>query len=175
MLTAGIALTSMGESIGTSLGQLMRSALTIPRGRLLDAATLTHSFADLAMQALLAIAPVLLLTMVAAVGAPLALGGWSFSGTALTPDFSRLNPLAGIGRMFALRSWVELGKALAKFGIVGIAAWLVLRNNLDALLGLGMQSVDVAIGQAMALAGKALILLTASLILIAAVDVPFQL
>ncbi len=35
------------------------------------------------------------------------------------PDFSRLSPLQGLGRMFSTHSLVELGKAIAKSLLVG--------------------------------------------------------
>src|SRR5690606_21584551 len=147
----------------------------VTREQAFDVSALTRSFAELAIAALRAIAPVLLVTLVAALAAPLAIGGWAISGKPITPDFKRLSPAAGIRRMFSLRSWVELGKALAKFGVVAIAATVVLYLNTGRLMGLGSESIHAAIGHAITLAGHALIALTAALVLIAAVDVPFQL
>ncbi|MEO6078217.1 MAG: flagellar biosynthesis protein FlhB [Steroidobacteraceae bacterium] len=175
MLTAGIALQMVGESVARKLGGMMSFGLAIPRERVFDTGAMAQAFGELSSMALLAIAPVLLLTLVAALGAPLALGGWSFSGSSLAPDFSRLNPASGLQRMLSLRSWVELGKALGKFAIVGGAGALVLWLNLDQLMGLGSEPIHAAIGHSMAVAGKALIALTAALVLIAAIDVPFQL
>ena len=62
------------------------------------------------------ILPILGATFVAALAAPLAIGGWNFSGEALMPQFSRLNPATGLGRMFSARGLVELGKGIAKVG-----------------------------------------------------------
>ena len=81
----------------------------------MDERLLAGAFGDLALMALYAVAPVLLLTLIAAVGAPMVLGGWSFSTKAMTPDFSRLNPASGVARMVSVRSWVELAKSLGKF------------------------------------------------------------
>jgi flagellar biosynthetic protein FlhB len=175
MVTAGIALMMLGESMGAQLGELMRSGLRLSRAQALDASQLTAIFGGAAASALRAVAPVLLVTMAAALAAPLSLGGWAFSPGALAPDFSRLNPAAGLARMFALRSWVELGKALGKFAVVGAAGAIVLWINLDKLMGLGSEPIQMAIAHAMSLAGQALIALTAALALIAAIDVPFQL
>ena len=175
MITAGIALKMIGDSAGSQLGHMMRAGLSIPREKLMDERLLAGAFGDLALMALYAVAPLLGLTMVAAIGAPMVLGGWSFSAKALSPDFSRLNPVSGVARMFSIRSWVELAKSLAKFAIVGGAGTLVLWLNMDALLGLGREPVHAAIGHAMSITGAALIALTCALVLIAAVDVPFQL
>jgi flagellar biosynthetic protein FlhB len=175
MITAGIALMSMGEAIGTRLGLMMRAALSVPRDTALDAGQMTAALSQHMLAALLAVVPVLAVTMVAALGAPMSLGGWSFSTSAMAPKFERLDPVAGIGRLFQLRAWVELGKALAKFGVVALVATIVLWMNLDALLGLGGEPIERAIGHAMSITGQALIALTGALILIAAIDVPFQL
>jgi flagellar biosynthetic protein FlhB len=120
-------------------------------------------------------APVLLAITLAAIIAPLALGGWSFSGQAMAPQLNRLNPLEGIKRMFAMRSFVELGKAMAKFGIVAVIATIVLWNDAAALMGLGREPLEQAIGHAVQISGKALLLVSAGLLVIAGFDVPYQL
>ncbi len=175
MLIAGIGLKIVGDSVARQLGDMMRGGLTISRERIYDEGAMVRAFGELSAMALHAVTPVLVLTLIAAIGAPLALGGWSFSGKAISPDFSRLSPMQGLQRMLSLRAWVELGKALGKFAIVGIAGAMVLWFNLDQLMGLGGEPIHAAIGHAMSIAGQALIALTAALVLIAAIDVPFQL
>ena len=50
--------------------------------------------------------------------------------------------------MFAMRSLVELAKALAKFGVVAVIAVIVLWNDAPALLALGREPLEQAIGHA---------------------------
>src|SRR6185437_8114713 len=85
-----------GFGLGYSREALFSDALP---GRVLHAAL---------REALALFAPVAL----AAFAAPLLLGGLNFSGKALEPKFERLDPIKGLGRIFALRGLVELGKAL---------------------------------------------------------------
>ena len=174
-LTAGIALQSMGNTMGERLGTLMRSGLSLTRAQTMDPAQMMVLLGSEALDALLTIGPVLALTAFAAVSAPLVLGGWSFAASAIAPDFSRLDPAAGLGRMFSARAAVELGKALAKFAVVATAGIIVMRGNSAALLGLGAEPIHAAIGHAVNISGQALTSLTAALIVIAAIDVPFQL
>jgi flagellar biosynthetic protein FlhB len=175
MVSAGALLTLGGNAVGGKLGALMRTGLSISRDQIFDSGAVTHALGAQSLAALWAVAPVLSITLLVALGAPLALGGWAFSGKAVTPDFSRLSPTSGLERMVSARSWMELGKALAKFAVVGGAGALVLWLNADRLLGLGAEPVDTAIVHAIQMAGEALIALTAAMVLIAAVDVPFQL
>jgi flagellar biosynthetic protein FlhB len=175
MLTAGLGMQTLGGALGERLAGVMRQGLQLTREQVLDPSQMLTVLAQTSFSALLAIAPILLLTMVAAVGAPLVLGGWAFSGSVMLPKFERLDPSAGIGRMFSARAGVELAKALAKFGVVGTAGVIVLMVNFHALMGLGSEPVGAAIGHAISLSGQSLIALTAALIFIAAIDVPFQL
>jgi flagellar biosynthesis protein FlhB len=175
MVAAGIVLTMYGDSIGRQLGDVMRGGLTVSREQAFDVTAMSRTFSRLSLAALYAIAPVLLITMVAALAAPLAIGGWAPSSKALAPDLKRLSLMGGIQRMVSLRSWVELGKALAKFAVVGLTGALVIYLNIDRMMALGSEPIHAAIGHAIQLSGHSLIALTGALVLIAAVDVPFQL
>lgn len=175
LMTGGVALSSLGGQVGGDLYGIMRRGLTLSREQALDATQMVPTLSDAAWEGLLAMVPVLGLLLLAAVLAPLVLGGWSFSTEALMPQFNRLNPLAGIKRMFAMRSLVELMKALAKFGIVATVAVLVLWQNTPALLALGREPTAQAIVHAVELSGQGLILISAGMLLIAGFDVPYQL
>src|SRR5690606_7580000 len=98
----------------------------------------------------------------------------SFSAKLLAPKGERLNPLAGLKRMFSIKALVELLKALAKFLVVLVMALVVLNMRTDDLLALGNQTLPSAIAQSAWILGTSLVLLACALILIAAVDVPFQ-
>lgn len=175
MLIAGVGLLALGRSLGGQLAEVLRSGLTVNAAEMADGTGMLTALKQAGDSALWAVAPVLGLTLLAAVGAPLALGGWSFSTTALTPDFSRMDPVAGFGRMFSMRGWVELGKALMKFALVATAGIVVLWVERNTLLGLADEPVAAAITHAITLSGEALLALTAALVVIAAIDVPFQL
>ena len=61
--------------------------------------------------------------------------GWLLTGKPLTPDFSKLDPLKGMGRIFSKRSLVELVKSLTKVVLIGWIAYSTVINNLpEALL-----------------------------------------
>jgi flagellar biosynthetic protein FlhB len=121
------------------------------------------------------VTPFMLLMLVTALLAPLALGGWSFSVEALGPKFDKLNPLKGLKRIFAVRGLVELLKALAKFLLIGgVGAFLLIRN-MPRFNGLAYETVPQALAHAGSILGWSFLLLSLSLVVIAAIDVPFQL
>jgi flagellar biosynthetic protein FlhB len=126
-------------------------------------------------QAGLAVSPFLLVMLITAFAAPIALGGWSFSTEALAFKPDKLDPLQGMKRIFAVRGLVELVKSLAKFLLIGSVGAGLLWHYLPELMGLGRESVESGLAHTGSILSKAFIVLSASLLLIAAVDVPFQL
>ena len=175
LLVAGGALRMFGAGAGVSLAEVMRSALTLSTDRSLDARLAVPTLATDIVHAFVACAPIFGLTLVAALAAPLALGGWNFSVEALAPDFARLDPIEGAKRLVSLRGAVELAKAFAKFVVVAGVAVLVLRDEAPKFLALGGEPLSTAIAQAAGLIADALLYMACPLCLIAAADVPWQL
>ncbi|AQZ95017.1 flagellar biosynthesis protein FlhB [Halopseudomonas phragmitis] len=126
-------------------------------------------------QGLRSLGPLFLMLLFAALGGPILLGGWLLSAKSMAPKFERLNPIAGLKRMFSLKALVELLKALAKFLVVLTVALLVLNLRREDMLSMANEPLPIAIVHAGWVLGTSLLLLACSLIVIAAVDIPFQL
>jgi flagellar biosynthetic protein FlhB len=161
--------------MGGRLNGLMSASLTLTREQSVDEAFMLPTMLTEAGHAMVTCAPILGLTMIAALLAPLLIGGWNLSFEALMPDFTRLNPMSGFGRMFSTRSVVELAKAFAKFIFLALVAVLILKQKSGELMGLGLEPTRTAIAHATSLTGYALLMLAGTLGLIAAMDVPWQL
>jgi len=175
VLAGASGLQFFGGRAGAALQSVMRSCLALRGPEAVDAGRLVPVLGNATLETLVGCAPLLGATCVAALAAPLALSGWNFSAEALVPDFARINPLTGFGRLFSIRGAVELGKSIAKFVVIAAIAVWVLHRDAGALLGLGSEPVLQAVAHAMQLAGDALLRIATGLIVIAAVDVPFQL
>jgi flagellar biosynthesis protein FlhB len=174
-IAAAAAIYSMGRMTAGSFADFMRDSLSLRPETVMAEDAIWSSLMTSGARALWIVLPILGATFCAALAAPIAIGGWNFSGTALMPQFSRLNPVSGMGRVFSTRGLVELGKGLAKVGVVGLIAWVLLRGLTPQLMGLSAEPLHNAIGHAAALAGYALLVLACGLAVIAAFDVPFQL
>ena len=175
ILTVGAGLHFLGGYMGTRLNGLMSASLSLTREQSVDESLMFGTMTTEAAHALIACAPILGLTLLAALVAPMLLGGWNLSFDALAPDFTRLNPASGLGRMFSVRSGVDLAKAFAKFILLALVAVLLLRQKTGELMGLGLEPTRVAIAHAISLTGYSFLMLAGTLGLIAAVDVPWQL
>lgn len=126
------------------------------------------------LEALWVVLPIFGLTLLAAMLGPVALGGWLMSAKAMAPKFSRMSPLAGIKRMFSWNSLMELAKAIGKFLIVTAVAILVLNYSTPTIQLMGRQDIEVAVSSSALTIILAFLLMSLSLIIIAAIDIPFQ-
>jgi flagellar biosynthetic protein FlhB len=169
-LLIGLASPLAGAGVG-----LVASGLRFDAATLADPSRLVGRLADLAGSGLLALAPILVLMVVAAVAAPLAVGGWLFVPSQAAPKASRLDPLAGFKRMLSLRALVELFKVMLLAGLLGAVGFAYIVHQIDALAGLAHESLPVSLAHFGKLLAVALGLLVAVLAVSAAIDVPFQL
>ncbi|MCX7513153.1 flagellar biosynthesis protein FlhB [Frateuria sp. STR12] len=125
-------------------------------------------------EALMLFMPVALATLLATFAGPMLLGGISFSGQALQPKFEKLDPIKGLGRIFAMRGLVELGKAFLKLLFIGSALALLLRASADELQALGRADVALGVARAMSILGRAALLFGALLAIIGGADALYQ-
>jgi flagellar biosynthetic protein FlhB len=125
--------------------------------------------------ALWSLAPFLVLVSVAALLGPIALGGWSFSVKSLGFKWEKLDPIKGLGRIFAWRGLMEFLKTLVKFAVVSLIAGFLLWQLADHLLALSNEPLKQAIAHSAQLIGWSFFGFSSVLILLAAADVPFQL
>ena len=169
------ALLAFGGALAQALMELMRMNFTLSREVLVDERSMGIFLLMSGKLAILATQPVLLTMLVAALVGPISLGGWLFAAGSLAPKFSRMNPAAGIKRMFSTHALTELLKALAKFLIILIVALVVLSKDRADLLAIAHEPLESAIIHSVQLVGWSALWMSCGLILIAAVDVPFQL
>jgi len=140
-----------------------------------EPAQMIPRLADISIDALYVFSPLLALLLIAAVLPPFFLNSWVFSPQALVPNFGRLNPLSGLGRMFSWNSLMELGKAMLKAGLIGGAAVMLIWKERDEIFGLLSQPLEVGLAHAGHLVSFSFLMLVATLVLVVVADVPFQL
>jgi len=167
-------LLMFGSQIGYSIKKIMVASFSLPREAIYDENQMGLYLANAAIEAAETISPLLILLFIASIIGSIALGGWLISAKALAPKFNRMDPIKGIGRMFSLKSLVELLKAIAKVSLVLSFAILILKSQTPALLGLGQQNVIPAMIHSVQILGWSFFFLSCTMIIITAIDVPFQ-
>ena len=174
-LAATGALFMFGAAAAEGLMGMLVDGLQVRGRELAQDDVMLRQLGESGSLALLAIVPLFAAMFVAAVASPALIGGWAFSSEALSFKPERLDPVRGIGRMFSVRSVVELLKSIAKFALIAGIAVLVIRSQLAEIGALATQSIGPAIVESGRISLYALLSMAAGLAIIAAIDAPFQL
>lgn len=175
MLTGATSLLLMAAPVGHSIRLAFSDALVIERGQVFDDAYLTIAFAEIGGGVFKSLIPLAIVLIAAVFLSAVSIGGWSFSTQALAPKLERINPVKGIRRVFSANSLNELLKALAKFSLIAAIAVVWLWHSVDELIGLGREPISSGVIHAFRICGVSLLVVSCGLLLITAVDVPFQL
>jgi flagellar biosynthetic protein FlhB len=167
-------MVSMSSHFGKSLFNLMTTSFTIPRADIYEPMAMLRRLLVAVQDALLMLAPFFMVVVVVAILSSIALGGIAFSGQTMTPKLSKLNPISGMKRLFSIKGLIELLKAMGKFFLIGGATAITLWVTLEDFIALSSMELDMAISQLASLIGWSFVLISSTLIVIALIDVPFQ-
>ncbi|NKF21703.1 flagellar biosynthesis protein FlhB [Solimonas marina] len=169
-----LVMMAAGSGIAERATAWFRQALQPDPAMLGDPSRMLPWFGQLVMAGFMVAAPLLAAGLVAAIVGPLALGGWNFSTKAVRFDPKRINPLSGLGRMFSANALVELAKGVGKSALLGALGAAFLWSRRDEFLALSRMDVGPALASGVGLCMSALGWLMGGLIVIAAIDAPYQ-
>jgi flagellar biosynthetic protein FlhB len=82
---------------------------------------------------LIFVLPIMGAVFLAAFVANYAQVGFQFSSKAITPKISKFNIVSGFGRLFSLRSFVEMAKQILKLSIIGTVAYFAVRGEIPEI------------------------------------------
>ncbi len=174
MSATGVLWSSSDQFLG-AIQRSMRSNFDVVHGMALNDVELTLVLRNVVVDILTALAPFLMVSAVVSIAGSIALGGWTFSVEAIGFKWNRIDPVAGVGRMFSVKSLVELLKATVKFVLLLGIALGVMWHDRAIISNLALVPLEAAIATTSGLAFKAFLWVSGGTVLIAAIDVPFQL
>lgn len=158
LLLAGLgALGILGRSIAAALFNICRRQLSGHAWLQTDVDSITGQFHGLLADLAQVVLPVFGVMLVAVTGVQLMQTGLLFLPDRLAPDITRIDPLAGLGRLFTVTAVVRLGFALLKLAVVGGVAYACIAGQSDMILSLaGLEPSQFAAWMADALFGAGL-------------------
>ena len=174
LITGALSLWVFGGYLYNAERNIFILNFALDREHLFDDKQLIIHLSASALEAIIAISPVLILLVLAAIFGPLALGGWMFSAKSLLPKLNRISPIAGFKRMFSLKSLMELLKGWAKIFVVVGCVLLLFFSLKDSILVLNQEPQREAIYHAVDLIMTGALALALSTLLVSIIDVPFQ-
>ncbi len=165
----------MAPGITDRLHKVFVDRFALKRTDIYDPNALLAHLSQALADALFMLIPFFVVMLAVAVLASVALGGFNVSFEAMQPKLSKLNPIKGLKRVFSAKGLMELLKSMGKFILIAAATAALLNAWSDDLLRLGQLNVEKALVQGMTMVGWASLILSSTLILMALIDVPFQL
>ena len=174
LLAGSGAMIAFGPYMGDVMGQVMRQNLVLEREHIFDTATMFTNLNSSVMAGLRSLLPLFGVLLVAAILGPIALSGWNLAIKAIVPKASRMNPASGLKRMFGKRAVMELGKALAKVLTVAAIAAVIFNLNKERILNIHTEPTQAAIIHTLSIVAWSVLAMSCAMILIAMVDIPFQ-
>ncbi len=174
-LGGGIALAAFFmPQFSARAGHLLSDGLRFDANLLTDPHSMVQRLAELGAQMLLLLAPLFATVVVLAVAAGVLCGGWNFTLKALHPDFSKIDPLSGLGRVFSIQQLSNTLKACLLALVLGAVGAAYLSQRWMRHTELAAMPLPAALTAAGELVLSGLLLIGGVLALFALVDVPLQ-
>jgi flagellar biosynthetic protein FlhB len=148
--------------------------LSLDLGAASDPTRMGAQLAGLTLDASWATLPMLAALMVSSLAAPLLIGGWNFAPATVAPRFDRLNPLNGMQRFFSLSALMDLGKVALVAVLLAIVGAYTIVSHISEFAALSLQSLPAAVSSLSSILLAAFMVLTGTLAVAAAIDVPYQ-
>ncbi|CAG0999762.1 Flagellar biosynthetic protein FlhB [Phycisphaerales bacterium] len=127
LIGAAIVILLLGAFVANGMAEVVRRVLG-DDSPLLDAEFAGELIRDVSIRAGLAVAPVLGIVVVIGIISHLLQVGPHFTTQPLVPNFERLNPVAGLGRLFGRRNLVKTLVNSLKLVLVLVVSYVVLQG-----------------------------------------------
>ncbi|MFT5879622.1 MAG: flagellar biosynthetic protein FlhB [Moritella sp.] len=175
VLTAsGAAFLAFGDALARALSQTMTRLFNLRREEIFDPDALLEIVSTSIQPLIWPLLGIMLAGFVAGILGNVLLGGLVFSGESIRPKASKMSPVAGIKRMMGPQAMVELVKSIGKVAVVVTVALLVLKTQFLQIMEFSLQPLKISIIEALDFLSNIFIWLCASLVIIVAIDVPYQ-
>ena len=170
----GVLLVVLMPRLGDWVQRLLVAGLRFDAALLAQPGVLTRRLWEMTEAWLVVLLPLGALGLALGLAAGVAAGGWNFTWKPLAPDFSKLNPLTGLGRMVSGAHLGDLAKACVLALVLGTvgAAWLA--SHLAQFHSALAMPLPVALQHTATSLVQGLGLLLIALAVFAAIDVPWQ-
>ncbi|NAW59369.1 MULTISPECIES: flagellar biosynthesis protein FlhB [unclassified Vibrio] len=175
LVIGAVSLMWFGEALARALFTSMGRLFSLSREEIFDLPKLFDIVSGALVSLILPLLLILLTLFIAALIGAAGIGGISFSAEAARPKLSKMNPLSGLKRMVGIQSWVELLKSILKVLLVsGMAFYLINAAKAD-LFQLSLDVYPQNIFHALDILLNFVLLISCSLLIVVAIDIPFQL
>ncbi|MDX3773758.1 flagellar biosynthesis protein FlhB [Chromatiaceae bacterium AAb-1] len=174
LIGSAAAILMFGKMLALAVLTIGQRMMQLNYKDIFETNSMFTAWAGVGKELLAPMAGIFFVILIAAFVGNILLGGFNFSWQAAGPKLSKMSPLKGLKRMFGLQALVELIKSILKVVVVAGVAYLLLRAFFFDIMSLSLMSEPDNIESAMYFLAWLFMGLAASVIIIAAVDAPYQ-
>jgi flagellar biosynthetic protein FlhB len=172
---AGAALIFLlGQHFGLGFSEIFRDNFSLDRGDLQGDNAIYIHLSEAAQATFWMLMPFFIGMIIIAVLANTLMGGFVISKKKLKPKLSNMSPLKGVKRMFGTEGLVNLVKSILKVILIGGGATLLLNFYIGDFIHLSQLNVETAMTDMLVMIAWFTLLLSVSLVILALIDVPYQ-
>ena len=175
LATALCGLVGLGPVLFQDSLDLMSQGLRFDRAAATADASMGLRLIAYTGAAIIAAIPILGMLLLAAIASPLALGGWNFSWKPVVPDFTKLDPIAGIARLVDRHALIDMAKSALIAVLLAVVAAAMLMDGREAFAQLAQVPLVVGMSRTGSMLSMSLAALVAVIAVAAIIDVPAQL
>lgn len=175
LLFGVLAIYFAGALLADALERVAKEAFSFDRGVLQDKNSMMSFFGDSMGKVIFPVVIVGSAGMIAAIIGGIGIGGFNFAPKAMAPKLDRISFVKGLKRIFSVTSLVEFAKSVLKVGLIAGIGYFGLLSQIDELRALADKTVELAIVEGLQIVFWIVVLMTLGLILVAAIDIPYQL
>ncbi|MDO6680269.1 flagellar biosynthesis protein FlhB [Shewanella sp. 4_MG-2023] len=174
IIGCAIMLTSSADWMASEVAELTRFNMILTKEQL-NVPDIMQQHMGAALLAILSLlGPLFLLVGIIAMVAGAMPGGPLFNIKNASFKYSRIDPIAGLGRMISMKSLVELVKSVLKITLLVSIMLFFLQSNLQSIMASSQMQIDDAVRSCIDTISAGLFYLGTGLLLITFIDVPYQ-
>lgn len=174
LLAGVVGLIVLGPRVGGGMLDLFRTDLSILYPGDLTAVSTRDLFWRLLVRGIEFLGGFLLLLVICGILVNILQVGFHLSPEKLEPDFEKLDPSRGLGKLFSFAAVVKGILVLLKVAAIGFLAVLILRSRAGTITSLGFDSLEGSSRNAWSLTMRLALYLSAVLVLIGVIDYIYQ-
>ena len=131
----GAVLVAAAPTLVAWLQNLLADALRFDRAASTDPALMTERLGQMGANLLWVVIPLGIVMALVAVAGGVLIGGWTWTFKPLAPKFDKLNPIAGLPRMFSKQQLIDALKACLLALVLGAIGAAYLHGHIDTFGG----------------------------------------
>lgn len=174
VLGCSVMLTSNANWFATKVSGLTKYNMLLTRAELDQPDMMVRHLGTSLVEMLTILSPLFIMVALLAAIAGALPGGPIFNVGNANFKYSRIDPIAGVGRIFSAQSLVELLKSCLKIVLLISIMLVFLNGHLQSLLSYSHRPIDEAVRDGINLLSQGMLYLGVGLLVIAFIDVPYQ-